>query len=176
MCTDEAATASPTTLTDAWIARLNATSTEAEWNTACEELKAEFGGYPSDWFPRVIMGGIADRAQRRFAQSRPIPTTKLKNGAEEATPLVAVTMMALRELIKLPIPFYELVMICRDRNHKLWSNTASILQERNLLDETGRVHDSIRNIVLSAVSGEGIDMVLGWPVEGEETASAPAGG
>lgn len=89
----------------------------------------------------------------------------LKNGAVEAEPLVKVTMMSLGRLWdENPICAYELVMLCRDSNHKPFGNSDKILVELALV-QNGRVHDSIRNIVLSSVSGEGLEMTFGSPVK-----------
>lgn len=96
-------------------------------------------------------------------------TVQLKNGAEEAVPLVNVTMMSLRKLFdELPIVLYELVMLCRDSNHKPFGNCAKDLLDLNLIGPSNRPHNSIRNIVLSAVSGDGLDMTLGSPVATKE--------
>ena len=42
--------------------------TEAAWNEACDRVKKIHGGYPADWYPRIIMSGIAARAQARFGK------------------------------------------------------------------------------------------------------------
>ena len=58
---------------------------------------------------------------------------KLKNGVEEVKGLVQITMAILSSLMKDdPISFYELVMKCRDRNHKIFSK----VQEEKLQDRT----------------------------------------
>jgi hypothetical protein len=89
----------------------------------------------------------------------------LKNGSEVAAPLVKLTMMVLDSLMgKNPTALYELVMKCRDREHKLYGNTGEVLSSLNLLQPDGRVQDAIRDIVLSATEGEGIDMTLRSPV------------
>ena len=100
----------------------------------------------------------------------PIPTVRLKNGIEEAKPLVAVVMLSLESLFKegKGIVFYELVEICKDSNHKPWG-TAIGEDLKNLslaseVDGKWLVHDSIRNIVLSAAEGEGLDLRLVNPV------------
>jgi hypothetical protein len=92
-------------------------------------------------------------------------TVILKNGIEEAKPLVQVTMMSLRSLLQdKPIVFYELVMKCRDGNHQFFGRSEDDLKALSLVQSDGSVHDSIRNIVLSAATGEGLEMVLGSPV------------
>ena len=90
---------------------------------------------------------------------------KLKNGSEEAEPLVRVTIMSLRMLMESdPIAFYELFELCKDRNHKMFGNAGEKLAKLGLVGAAGHVHDSIRNIVLSAVEGEGLDMCLVSPI------------
>jgi hypothetical protein len=93
-------------------------------------------------------------------------TVILKNGAEESLPLVNVMMMSLRSLMQEnPIAFYELVMKCRDHNHKFFGNVGDVLKRLSLVETSGSIHDSIRNIVLSAAEGDGLDMSLGSPVK-----------
>lgn len=93
-------------------------------------------------------------------------TVTLKNGAVEAKPLVKVALMSLEHLINSdPIAFYELVMVCRDKDHKPFGNTREKLSALGLWKEyEDRPHESIRNVVLSAVTGNGLEMVLGSPV------------
>jgi hypothetical protein len=92
-------------------------------------------------------------------------TVILKNGAEEAEPLVNVTMMSLRKLMEeQPIAFYEFVELCKDSKHQLFGNASEVLNRLGLI-HGGAVHDSIRNIVLSATKGDGFEMELINPVK-----------
>ena len=92
-------------------------------------------------------------------------TVILRNGAEEAKPLVAVTMMSLERLMKeKPLALYDLVMRCRDRSYKFFDDNEEYLKSLNIVDRDGSIHDSIRNIVLSAAKGDGLDMVIRSPV------------
>lgn len=94
----------------------------------------------------------------------------LKNGQEEFKALVVVTMMSLRALLaEQPIAFYELVMKCRNRNHQFFGNAGEKLKGLELVQSDGGVHGSIRNIVLSATSGEGLGLVLHSPIKEELT-------
>ena len=82
-------------------------------------------------------------------------TVTLKNGTEEVTVLVALTMKRLKELFsEYPAAFYELTMKCRDNQHTLWGNAAEILKDYQLIEPNGSIHGSTRNIVLSAVEGD----------------------
>jgi len=93
-------------------------------------------------------------------------TVVLKNDAEELKSLVIATMMSLEFLMKeQPIVFYELVMKCRDHNHRFFGNTGEDLEKLALVQPGGSVHDSICNIVLSATNGNGLKMTLGSPIK-----------
>jgi len=95
-------------------------------------------------------------------------TKQLKNGSVEVTSLITVTLMSLNSLIKQdPISFYELVTKCRNREHTIFGNCGDILRDLQLIQSDNSVHDSIKNIVLSAVSGEGFEMILGNPIATE---------
>jgi hypothetical protein len=54
------------TLTDANMTALEACASEEEWNSLCLAIKKEHGGYPSDWFPRVLGSGMMKRIMDRF--------------------------------------------------------------------------------------------------------------
>lgn len=89
----------------------------------------------------------------------------LKNGSQVPEPLVKVTMLLLSTLMERnPIAFYELVMKCRDSKHELLGNTSEVLSDLSLIQSDGCVHDAIRDIMLSASEGKGLDMTLRSPV------------
>ena len=90
---------------------------------------------------------------------------KLKNGMQEAKPLVAIIGLHVKRLIeKNPIALYELVMKCRNRDHQFFGNAPDILKDLNLLESDNSVHSSIRNIILSLATGDGLDMKFVNPV------------
>lgn len=91
----------------------------------------------------------------------------LKNGSREFAPLVGVAMGSLGLLMqKNPIAFYELVMKARDRQHIFFGNTAEVLRGYALIEADGDLHETLRNVVLSAVRGDGLNMVLSSPIAG----------
>jgi len=93
-----------------------------------------------------------------------INVVKLKNGSEEAESLVNVAMHTLSNLMKTqPILFYELVQKCRDRDHKFFWQTEEKLESMSLVSNW-EIHDSMVNIVLSAVEWENLDMRLVSPL------------
>lgn len=90
----------------------------------------------------------------------------LKNGAEENTDVVALTMGLLRELIaKDYIAFYELVKKCREPNHTFHGNSGNVLTRLKLVEPKGSVNKSVRNIVLSAIVGDGMGLSLSSPIK-----------
>ena len=101
----------------------------------------------------------------------------LKNGVTEFRPLVAATMMSLRGLLERdPIAFYELVMKVRDPSHKVFSgHQVQVLKDLSLMDAEGGIHSTISNIVQSAVTGDGFNMVLTSPVMLPGTEKVPGG-
>lgn len=93
-------------------------------------------------------------------------TAKLKNGSEEVASLVTVTMMALDGLMKAnPMVLYELNEKCRNSEHKFFNKSMElVLRDLALVGVDGKVHSSVKNIVLSAITGEGLSLVLMSPI------------
>ena len=90
---------------------------------------------------------------------------KLKNGSEEAKPLVITTMLVLESVMEdRPLALYDLVMKCRDAGYDFFADNGDYLIKRKLVELDGSIHSSIKNIILSAVKGDGIDMVVGSPL------------
>jgi len=101
-----------------------------------------------------------------------IETVKLKNGTEEAKPLVVATMLSIKTLMKKqPIAFYDLVLKCRDNSYKPFGINGQVLQDLALLQPDGSVHGSIKNIVLSGAVDMpgGVDIGWGNPVAPDQT-------
>ena len=95
--------------------------------------------------------------------------TKLKNGTEEPQPMVSVAMMSINDLWASGIPgitaLSDLVQICRnDPTYKKFGTNEDTLKKLALLQANGQPHDLVRNIVLSAFTGEGLDLELGSPI------------
>jgi hypothetical protein len=94
-------------------------------------------------------------------------TVTLRNGSEELDSLVNATMMSLRQMMGdiLGITaLYDLHQICLGTNYRPSARQLEYLKERCLLQANGRPHDSIKNIVLSAIEGEGPEMTLVSPL------------
>jgi hypothetical protein len=100
---------------------------------------------------------------------------KLKNGTEHQRVFVAAIMMSLEHLMspgtKDPIQgmadaiaFYELVMIARDPSHRAFGNTGPRLEELLMLEPRGHMKPEYRDVILSAVTGEGFNLILGNPL------------
>lgn len=92
---------------------------------------------------------------------------KLKNGAETMEGPARGMFAVLSQLLEREtVVFIELVFRCRDRNHKFFGTTGERLTELKFLDHTGQPHSMVRDIILSAVTGDGMDMALGSPFAG----------
>ncbi len=92
-------------------------------------------------------------------------TVKLKNGSEEAEVIVKATIISLRSLFQNTfIALFELTEKCKNENHVIFGNNADIIKGYGLCQSDESVHDSIKNVVLSAIEGEGLEMKLVSPV------------
>ena len=95
---------------------------------------------------------------------------QLKNGKTAPAAPVATTMIALRRIAETDfIAFYELVCACRNPQHMVFGNTwqAAVglaLAEQVNGDGTLRIHDIVRDVILSAVTGEDFSLSVGDPV------------
>ena len=95
-------------------------------------------------------------------------TVNLKNGTSEMRILVVSTYGILKEMLsdlEGAIAFYELVEVCKNPSHQVFSSKQKeYLINRALMQPDGRIHQSVRNIVLSAVQGEGLGLSLVDPI------------
>ncbi len=74
-------------------------------------------------------------------------------------------MNSLRRLVhQNSIAFIEFVRHCRDENRVLHPNHVAVLKMAALLQDSGRVHHQIRDIVLSAVINDGVEMEIVNPL------------
>jgi len=95
-----------------------------------------------------------------------IELTELKNGARVPKAIVVTTMMSLEKLFQNdPILAYELTMLCRNPQHRLFGNSLDELKRRAFVNSAGCVHKTVRDVVLSAVTGEDVDLILESPVK-----------
>lgn len=98
-------------------------------------------------------------------KQNPISMVKLKNGSEVPKPVLITTMMSLELLMnKNPIACYELVQKCKDSKHTMFGNTKKVVEDLALMN-SGSIHDTVKDIVLSAVEGDELNMVLTSPIE-----------
>lgn len=42
---------------------------EAEWNANCDRVKKHFGGYPTWWFPAIVLSGVLSRTAANWTKS-----------------------------------------------------------------------------------------------------------
>ena len=92
----------------------------------------------------------------------------LKNGAQEYFPLVNVLKILVKVLMDSdPIGFYELVSLARNKDHKVFGGkeTLSKAIEFDLVNNVLQINKSVKNFLLSAVEGDGLEMKLVNPVK-----------
>jgi len=93
---------------------------------------------------------------------------KLRNGTEEAKALVQVVFMHINHLWEQGLggvlTVYDLREVCRGNAAVVSDTNMATLKRLELVGEDGRVHQSIRNIVESALKGEGIETELVSPI------------
>lgn len=83
----------------------------------------------------------------------------LKNGAKEARELVQTCMFSLSRLLSQdPLSFFGLVMHCRDESYRIEERAEKVLKASGFVAPTGDIHNSVKNVVLSAVVGDEADM------------------
>jgi hypothetical protein len=87
----------------------------------------------------------------------------LKNGSNVENSIVSTTMSALRVMMGGDLPsqlaVIELVEYLR-AGQKIEEESMKLLVECGLIKTDGRVHEDIKNIVLSAAHGEGISIEI----------------
>lgn len=102
-------------------------------------------------------------------------TVKIRGGFEHVKVLVTRTVVSVSHLMKeKPIAFYELVMKCRDRDHKLFGSAGAELRAMSLMSDDGSMHAAIKEIVLAATEGDGLDLKMRSPYEDAEANSPDA--
>lgn len=88
----------------------------------------------------------------------------LRTGATVPEPIYKTTMVNLERLWgDNPIAFIELVSPARDANHQPFDNVTEVLTERSFM-ANGRLHDSVRDVVLAATEGDDFDMRMVSPL------------
>lgn len=51
---------------------MSSSKSEDEWNTNCNAVKKANGGYPSFWYPTIVMSGLLNRTASKFGASAEI--------------------------------------------------------------------------------------------------------
>lgn len=91
---------------------------------------------------------------------------KLKNGSELQVKLIGAIMLSLESLLETkPIAFYELIALCKDHSHEVF--TPEIMEDLkglSLIQPNGLPHQAIQDVVLSAVIGNVMNFSLVSPV------------
>ena len=116
----------------------------------------------------------APRTQLAPKDANQMEMLALNNGSSEPKPAVITSMMSIRGLWNEGIPgicaISDLYERCRNQSHPIANGEKQKLESLALLQPDGHVHDTIKNVVLSAITGESLaDMKLGSPIKHDET-------
>ena len=105
----------------------------------------------------------------------PPPLLRLRNGADAPASAVRTTWLTVKRLADSGdmgdvMALYEARELARDQCHALWPGTFETLRKWGLLPDSGIMHDVVRDVILSSVTGAEMDLNVTWPVaepEGE---------
>ncbi len=93
----------------------------------------------------------------------------LNNGSSEPQPIVVAAYMSLSGLWEEGIAgmcaVIDLVSRCNNPRHPIDRQSEEKLRSLALIEPDGKIHGSIKNVVLSAAKGTGLDMTLVSPVK-----------
>ena len=99
----------------------------------------------------------------------PSPTTAmetviLRTGVEAPKVLVATMYLVCESMMdENPIAVFEAVSLARDPSHQLFGNSGNVLRDAAMLDCSGKMHRSVREILCAFFEGEMMDMKLLGP-------------
>lgn len=51
---------------------MKGSKTQEEWDKNCDQVKAEFGGYPSFWYGAIVASGVARETAAKFGSDAEI--------------------------------------------------------------------------------------------------------
>lgn len=126
-----------------------------------------------------IVGGIVTNYLHREHEEDPtnphsegdemsdaLKMVKLKNGGEAPESAIRTTMVSLQTMMKEDISsmlaVVDLAEHCREGT-EVTGKSRELLVNIGLMESDGRVHDAVRDIVLSASEGEGLSFRLSSP-------------
>ena len=53
-------------MTEEELVELSQTKSEKSWGALCDKVKAKYGGYPNDWYAKVIRSGLLLRVSKNW--------------------------------------------------------------------------------------------------------------
>lgn len=94
---------------------------------------------------------------------------KLKNGSKAPEELVEVVTTSIKYLRQSGMngltTVSDLVRICRrDPKYRKFGKNEDTLKELTLLQDNGQPHESVRNIVVSSFTGDGLNLKFNSPI------------
>jgi hypothetical protein len=84
----------------------------------------------------------------------------LTNGAVENLGAVKATLLSLHVMKNDPITFYDVAELARDPTYKIFEKPKQMMQDFHFINSMGKMHDTIRNVILCAVKGEDFGLYI----------------
>jgi len=56
-------------MTEEQIEMMKSSATEVEWNANVGKVKATHGGYPTDWYEKIVLSGVMKMTVAKFGGS-----------------------------------------------------------------------------------------------------------
>lgn len=53
-------------MTDDEVQMMKSSRTEEQWNENCDAVKKAHGGYPADWYKKIVMSGVLRETASAF--------------------------------------------------------------------------------------------------------------
>lgn len=57
-------------MTNEEVQQFRETKTEDEWNDLCDTIKHRYGGYPADWFQKIVISGVMAEAKLNWSKNK----------------------------------------------------------------------------------------------------------
>lgn len=105
-----------------------------------------------------------------LSSGKQVKLAQLKNGSHIVEFVLVETMRELKKMQEQdPFAFYDLVMKCRDNSHTIipspFGDAKITLKRYGFMSDDGTIREDIKNIVLSSVVGDELEMKLESPIK-----------
>jgi hypothetical protein len=98
-----------------------------------------------------------------------VKVVTLRTGAEVPEPVIRTVTITMSRLMETdPIAPYEAVMMAREPGYVPFGNTGETLKRFDFIDNFPKLHRTVRDVILAATEGDGMDLRLVSPYAAQE--------